>query len=102
MCFVGGALFGKGPREHKLSLEDCGVFLDHSVDRCSHPVEFGVAHEPLDTSEPSPGLVLEPAAVQTFGRDPELNHEIGGQIFGIDLASLLAPEPKSMLPHHDP
>ena len=52
-----------------------------------------MAREPLYISKPAPSLAFEPAAVQFFCHDPELNHEIGGKIFGFDLAPLLLPEP---------
>src|SRR6516162_3756698 len=39
-----------------------------------------------------PGVGLVPAPIEVLGRYPELNHQIAGQVFRLDLAALLAPE----------
>ena len=51
-----------------------------------------MAHPALDICDHLPGRALVPLPVQGFSREPELDEEIAGQVFGFRLASLLPPE----------
>jgi hypothetical protein len=54
-------------------------------------------------SEPAARLALEPAAVQCLCHDPELNDEVGREIFCIEFASLLLlkPNQRRLIVAHD-
>jgi hypothetical protein len=59
----------------------------------------------LNVGDYLPAIGLVPAAVQLFGRDAKLNHEIAGQVFGFNLASLFPPQPdqrRLITAHNDP
>ena len=48
---------------------------------------------------------LIPASIEVFGHHPELDDEIAGQILGLDLTPLFAPEPNErilVITHDDP
>ena len=70
---LGGALVREVPRQHELRLEDSRLLGHHPVESGSHPVDLWVADEALDLSELTPGLALEPMAIEVLGRAPELN-----------------------------
>ena len=46
----------------------------------------------LDVNDRLAGIALEPAPVEVLGDRPELDEEVVGEIFRLDLAALLAPE----------
>ena len=47
---------------------------------------------PLDACNNLASIALEPAPVEVFGDRPELDEEVVGEIFRLDLAALLAPQ----------
>ena len=53
----------------------------------------GMEYPPLHLRDGMTGILLEPAPVQMLGNGAELNQEVTRQIPGLDLASLLLPEP---------
>ena len=53
-----------------------------------------MADPALDIFNDLPGRALVPLPVQGFGREPELDDEIAGQVFRLGLAAFLAPEPQ--------
>jgi hypothetical protein len=57
----------------------------------------------LNVGDHLPGTHLIPAAIELFGRDPKLHHQIAGQIFRLDLAALLPPQPdqRFLISSHD-
>jgi hypothetical protein len=60
---------------------------------------------PLNIGDHLPGRGLVPAPVQLLCGDPELDNKIPRQIFRLDLAALLPPQPNERLlvaPHYDP
>src|SRR5262245_30586956 len=50
----------------------------------------------LDVRNGPPGATLVPAAIQVLGSGPKLYDEVGGQVFLLDLSTLLAPEPDKL------
>ena len=73
--FLRSALFGEMPGKHGFGLEDCGFFLDHSVQGRTHPLELGVAREFLDILKLAARLAFKPTPVQIFGGRSELNRK---------------------------
>ena len=62
-------------------------------------------HSLLDIGDRPPGIGLIPAAIELLGGEPELDHEIAGQIFRLDLTTLLPPQPEEggfIVAHNDP
>ena len=49
---------------------------------------------PLNICNPLARVGLIPASVKVLGYDSELDDKIAGEIFGLDLAALFAPEPE--------
>ena len=51
------------------------------------------------------GIGFIPAPIEVFGRDPELDDEVGGEVLGLDFTALLAPEAEQggfIIAHDDP
>jgi hypothetical protein len=91
--FFGRHLFREQPRQHEFGLEHRITALYTSIERRAHPAQHRVADLTLDVDDHLPGIGLIPAPVQVFGRQPELNHEVAGQVLGSDFAPLFAPKP---------
>lgn len=91
---VGRSLFHEGPGEHELGLEHRVGLFDNTVERRSHPFVHGVAYAFLDVRDSLPGGSLVPRAVQDLGHSSELNDQIVGKIFWLNLAALLSPKAK--------
>ena len=51
-----------------------------------------VLHPPLHVFNDVAGVALVPAPIELFGHRAELNDQIFGEIFGLDLTSLFAPQ----------
>ena len=92
MYFSAAALFGERPRQHELGLEHCPGGFDHAVDGGGHPAHDRMLHMALDIAEDLAGVAFEPVAVEGLGDDAELDDEIAGEVLGLDLTALLAPE----------
>ena len=59
----------------------------------------------LDIGEDLAGIALIPGPIEGLGREPELDDEVAGEVLGLDLAALLAPEAEQgglVIPHDDP
>ena len=59
----------------------------------------------LDIGNDLTGIGLVPAPVQVFGDDPELDDEIAREVFRLDLAAFLPPQPQQgglVVAHDDP
>ena len=59
----------------------------------------------LDRGENLPGVAFEPVAVEGLGHGAELDDEISGEILGLGLTALLAPEAEQgglVIAHDDP
>jgi hypothetical protein len=64
-----------------------------------------MTHSLLNVGDHLPGIGLIPAAIELLGRDPELNHEIAGQVVRLNFSPLLPPQPDQRLlvtSHDDP
>src|SRR5262249_60711312 len=51
-----------------------------------------MANPALDIFDHLPGRALVPSSIEVFGREPELDDEIAGEVLGLDLAPFFAPE----------
>src|SRR6266536_23291 len=89
----GGPFLRKRPRQHELGLEDRSSFRHDPVEGRPHPADHRMAHSALDVPEGLSGVALEPVPIERLGNDPELDDELFGKIFGLDLAPLFAPKP---------
>ena len=59
----------------------------------------------LDAFDRLPGVTLVPMPIEGFGRQPELDDEVAGQVLRLDLAPLLLPEAEQggfVAAHDDP
>src|SRR5262249_23720646 len=64
-----------------------------------------MTHSLLDVGDHLPGIGLIPAAIKLLGYEPELHHEIAGQVLGLDLSPFLPPQPEEsafLIAHDDP
>jgi hypothetical protein len=64
-----------------------------------------VLNPALDVLDDLAGVALEPLPIEGLGYDPKLHDEVGGEVLGLDLASLFLPEPKQgcfIIAHNDP
>src|SRR6516165_1708986 len=102
--FGGRSLLRERPRQHELGLEHLSGSADKAVECRPHPPDDRMPDLPLDVVDDLPGIALEPVAVEGLGHDPELDDEVAREVFGLDLAPLLAPEAKEggfILSHDD-
>jgi hypothetical protein len=53
-----------------------------------------MADMPLDVSDDLPGIGLVPAPIEVLGDQAELNDEVAGEVVGLRLAALFAPQPQ--------
>jgi hypothetical protein len=64
-----------------------------------------VESPPLHIGDDLAGISLVPAPIELLGRITELDDQIAGQVLGLDLAALLAPEAVQgsfVVAHDDP
>ena len=105
MYFDHCRFFRERPGQHELGLE-YGLARCHSaVEGGSHPAQNWMPNSPLNVGNHLAGVGLIPASVKVLGHHPELDDEIAGEILGLDLAALFAPEPKQrilVIAHDDP
>jgi DNA-binding XRE family transcriptional regulator len=59
-----------------------------------HPSQHRVPNLALNIADGLAGIALEPAPIEVLGRRPELYDEVVREVLGLNLAALLAPEPK--------
>ena len=62
-------------------------------------------HLPLHLGHDLAGVALVPVPVEVLGHGAELDDQVVGQVFGLDLAALLPPEPEQgglVVAHDDP
>ena len=55
------------------------------------------AGSPLNVGNHLARVGLIPASVKVLGYHPELDDKVAGEIFGLDLAALFAPQPKQRI-----
>jgi hypothetical protein len=90
------SFLGKIPGQHELGFEYGLQVFDNAVEGCCHPSNAGMPHEPLHVANGFAGIALVPGAIKFFGCLSELHEQILRQIYGCDLAALLAPEPEQI------
>ena len=59
----------------------------------------------MDVGDDLAGIGLIPAPIEVFGDGPELDDEVAGQVFRLDLAALFLPQPDEgvfVIAHDDP
>jgi len=59
----------------------------------------------LNVGDHPPGIGFVPVAIEFLRGEPELNHEIAGQVLRFDLAALFPPQPDQgglVIAHDDP
>ena len=103
--FFGRALLGERPWQHEFCFEHRPRSLDHAVEGSGHPAHDRVLHPALNRGEDLAGVAFEPFAVEGFGHYAELDDEVAGKVFQLDLAALLAPEAEQgslIVAHNDP
>ena len=102
---LGRRLFRERPRQHEFGLEDRPAARDHAIKGRPHPAEHGMPEPMLDAFDGLPGIALVPMPVEGFGRQPELDDEVAGEVFRLDFAPLLAPQADQggfIVAHDDP
>src|SRR6516165_8521489 len=101
----GGRFLGKGPWQHELGFKYGGGLLDNAVEGRDHPKNGGMPDAALDVADAVARVTLVPGAIELFGGGSELDHEITGEVLGLRLAALLAPQPHQsgfIAAHDDP
>ena len=88
---VGRGLFREIPGQHELGFEYCAGRFDDAVQRRCHPFDHGVCNPFLHAVDGPTGVALEPAPVKILGNGAKLDDKVVGEVFGLDLAALLAP-----------
>ena len=103
--FFGGGFLRERPGQHELGLEHRASWVDQAVQGRRHPLMDGVQDPSLHVPDGTPGIAFVPAPVEVLGDGAELDDQDVGQIFGLDLPSLLAPQPNQpglVVAHDDP
>lgn len=85
---LGSGFLREGPRQHGLGLEHRTDLFDHAVQRGRHPFVHGMADTPLNVLDRLARTSLVPGTVQHLGHGAELDNQIIGEIFRLDLAAL--------------
>ena len=96
ICFSAARLLRERPGQHELGLEHRAAGVDQAVQRRRHPFMDGMQDPPLHVLDGVAGIALVPAPVEVLGDGAELDDQVVGQIFRLDLPSLLAPEPNEV------
>jgi hypothetical protein len=92
--FLGRRFFRECPGQHELGLEHRAGRFDPAVEGGRHPAQSRVSDLALDISEDMTGIALVPSSVQVLGRNTKLDNQVAGQVFRLNLAPLLPPQPK--------
>jgi hypothetical protein len=103
--YFSAALLGERPRQHELGLEDGLRPLHDPVEGGRHPRNGRMPDPALNVPDCPSGVPLVPSAVDLLGGRPELDDEVAGEILGLGLAALLAPETDEgglVVAHNDP
>ena len=92
MCFSAAAFLRERPWQHELGLEHRA--RSSTIRQASPPSSaYRVLHLALHLGHDLAGVALVPVPVEVFGHGAELDDQVVGEIFGLDLASLFAPKP---------
>ena len=91
--FFGGGFFGEGPGQHELGLEHRATGIDQAIQRRRHPFDHRMLDFSLHVLDGKAGVALIPAPVEVLGDRAKLHDQIVGEIFRLDLAALLPPQP---------
>ena len=62
-------------------------------------------HPTLHLGDNLTGIALVPVPVEMLGHDPELDDQVGGEVFRLNLTALLTPKPEQgglVAAHDDP
>ena len=81
------------------------VAFDHAVQGRRHPPLHRMENLPLDLGDGLAGIAFVPAPVEVLGDRAELDDQVAGQVFRLDLAALLPPQPEQggfVVAHDDP
>ena len=110
MLQLGHILLGSGvlrerPGQHEFSLENRASCFYSAVQGGADPSDRWVTDLPLDISDEVTGIRLVPAPIEVLGGDAELDEQVAGEVLGLDLAPLFAPqaeEGRFVVAHDDP
>ena len=101
----GCRLLRKRPGQHELGFKHRTTGIDETVEGRGHPFVHRVLHLSLNILDDVTGVALVPAPIEFFGHRAELNDQIFGEVFGLDLASFFPPkanEQAFVVTHDDP
>ncbi len=101
----GRGFFREGPGQHELGFEHRAGGLDEAIQRRRHPFVDGMLDPLLNVLDGVTGVALVPAPVEVFGHGAELDDQVVGEVFRLDLAALLPPQPDQsglIVAHDDP
>ena len=105
MCFSAAPSSEKDQGSMNLASNTAPVASTMPVEGGRHPAADRMAHLALDVLDHLAGVALVPAPIEVLGDASELDDEVAGQILGLDLAALLAPQAKQgplVVAHDDP
>ena len=91
--FFGGGFFREGPGQHELGFEDRPTGIDQAIQGRRHPFDDGMLDFALHMLDGLASVALIPAPVEVLGGRSKLHDQIIGEIFRLDLAALLPPQP---------
>ena len=90
---LSGCFFREVPGQHELGFEHRPARFHPPIKRCRHPAQTGVPDVLLHIGDDLTGIGLVPASIEVFGDRPELDDEVAGQVFWLDLAAFFLPQP---------
>jgi hypothetical protein len=97
-------LLRERPGQHELGFKYRAAGIDSTVERGRHPFQHRVLDPPLDIPDRVTGVALIPTPVEVFRHGAELDDEVFGKVFRLDLPALLPPKPhqrRFVIPHND-
>ena len=105
MCFSAAASSENDHGSMNLASNTAAGLLDHAVEGRRHPALDRMKHLPLHVVDDLAGVALVPVPVEVLGHGAELDDQVAGEVFRLDLAALLPPQPDQggfVIAHDDP
>ena len=89
----GGRVLREAPGQHEFGFEHRPTGIDQAIQRRRHPFVDRVGQAPLYAPNGVAGAALIPLPIEVLGDHAELDQEVTGEVLGLDLATLLLPQP---------
>src|SRR5207253_1756585 len=93
MCFCAAASSENDHGSMNFDSNTAPVLLDQPVQGRRHPDNRRVEFATLALANAVAGHPLKPEPIEPLGDQPQLNHQVLGQVRWLDLAALLLPQP---------